>query len=86
MEELVWMVISWETFFVVSAWVFLANTVTMFLPNKSKNRYVQRLLDMLNAFSMNILRNANRIYPQRYNGGEGRKKRKVRDELSGGGP
>ena len=57
---------SWEMFEVVTVFVFIANFITMCLPNKSKNRYVQWLLDLLNGVAMNIFQNANRMYPGRY--------------------
>ena len=87
-SEIFWLVISWETFFVVSAFVFVANTITMVLPNKSKHPAVQRLLDALNFFSMNVLRNANRLYPKAVpkKKSSGRKKKVSGDRLGGGEP
>ena len=57
---------SWEMFEVVTVFVFIANFITMCLPNKSKNRYIQWVLDLLNGVAMNIFQNANRMYPGRY--------------------
>ena len=47
--------------------VFFANVLTIVLPNKSRYPAIQKILDLLNIFAMNIWRNANRIYPQRRN-------------------
>ena len=52
----------WEMTEVVGMVVFLANTVSMWLPNHSKYRAVQVLLDILNKLSLNIARNANRLH------------------------
>ena len=84
--EIFWLVVSWESFFVVSAMVFMANMVTMVLPNKSKYPAVQRLLDVLNFFSMNVLCNANRLYPRAVSKQQKRKKKVSSDRLGGGEP
>ena len=52
----------WESTEVVAMVVFLANTVSIWLPNKSSNRFLQAILTLLNRLSLNILRNANRHY------------------------
>lgn len=52
----------WESVEVAAVTVFFANLVTICLPNKVKDSRLQRLIDFLNLLSMNILRNANRLY------------------------
>ena len=42
--------------------VFLSNVVTMTLPNHSKYKSVQWILDVLNTLSLNIAKNANKLY------------------------
>ena len=42
--------------------VFLSNLVSIWLPNHSKYKWVQWLLDTLNTLSLNIAKNANRLY------------------------
>ena len=66
-----------DTIIWVSVFVFVANVITIVLPNKSRYRFVQRILDMLNIFAMNIMRNANRLYPQRFPSPKKRKKKVV---------
>ena len=56
----------WETFEVVSVAVFFANIITVCLPNKVENKYLQLVIDFLNSLSMNIFRNANRLDSKRY--------------------
>ena len=56
----------WEAIEVVAVAVFFANLITVCLPNKVDNKVGQFLIDKLNALSMNIYRNANRLYPKRY--------------------
>ena len=56
----------WETIEVVAVAVFFANVITVTLPNKSDNKYLQFCIDALNTLSMNIMRNANRLYPKRF--------------------
>ena len=52
----------WESTEVVAMVVFLANTVSIWLPNKSNNKFFQAVLTLFNRLSLNILRNANRHY------------------------
>lgn len=47
---------------VVALVVFAANTFTVWLPNHSDNKYLQWVLDFLNALSFNIAKNANRLH------------------------
>lgn len=54
----------WELTEVVAMVVFLANSVSMWLPNHSKYKSVQLLLDLLNKLSLNIAKNANRLHHQ----------------------
>ena len=42
--------------------VFLSNVITVALPNHSKYKPVQVVLDVLNTLSLNIARNANKLY------------------------
>ena len=56
----------WEAVEVVAVAVFFANLLTCVLPNESSNIYVQFVLDALNKLSFNILRNANSLYPNRF--------------------
>lgn len=42
--------------------VFLSNLVSVWLPNHSKHKPVQFFLDVLNTLSLNIAKNANRLY------------------------
>lgn len=71
-------VLAVESFITVSILVFCANIVTMCLPNKSKNKYIQSFLDIANTISMNIFRNANRLNPRRY------RRKSSRKGLAGG--
>lgn len=52
----------WEMTEVVGMVVFLANTVSMWLPNHSKYPPVQFCLDLLNKLSLNVAKNANRLH------------------------
>ena len=56
----------WETIEVVAVCVFFANVITVVLPNKVDNKYLQFVVNALNTLSMNIIRNANRLYPERH--------------------
>lgn len=56
----------WEAIEVVAVAVFFANLITVCMPNKSDNKFCQFVIDMLNTLSMNILRNANKMYPKRF--------------------
>ena len=56
----------WEAIEVVAVSVFFANLITVCLPNHSDNKVIQFGIDTLNALSMNILRNANRLYPKHF--------------------
>lgn len=56
----------WEAVEVVAVAVFFANVITVSLPNKSDNKFFQFIIDVLNKLSMNIFRNANRLYPERF--------------------
>ena len=47
---------------IIAMIVFLANLVTITLPNHSKYKSVQWILDTLNTLSLNIARNANKLY------------------------
>lgn len=51
----------WELTEVLGMIVFCANTVSVWLPNHSDNRFFQFVLDVLNAASLNIMKNANRL-------------------------
>lgn len=85
--ELVLGTIAWESFEAVTVLVFFANFVTMCLPNKSKYFVVQKVLDILNFLAMNILSNANRLYPQRVASTKKKKKRNKRaDRVAGTKP
>ena len=56
----------WEMVEVVAVAVFFSNLITVCLPNKSDNKFCQFLIDTLNTLSMNIMRNANKMYPKRF--------------------
>ena len=47
---------------IIAMIVFLSNIVTMTLPNHSKYKSVQWILDVLNTLSLNIAKNANKLY------------------------
>ena len=53
----------WESFEILCVAVFGANGLSMWLPNQSRNKYIQAFLNLLNALSMNIHKNANQRYP-----------------------
>lgn len=96
MEELVlpeflMLGLAWESFEIIAVMVFFANFVTMVLPNKSKHPWLQVILDSLNFLAMNILSNANRLYPQRFPSSKKkrkykRSKRGVDDRVAGDKP
>ena len=50
----------WELTEILAVIVFFSNLLTIFLPNNSRYRPVQWVLDVLNKLSMNIYQNANR--------------------------
>ena len=66
----------WEMVEVVAVAVFFANGITVCLPNKVDNKYGQFVIDVLNTLSMNILQNANRLYPKRFKLPKQQKKKK----------
>ena len=58
--------LAWEQFEVVAVLVFVSNLITVCSPNKVKNKYLQYVINFLNMLSINIHRNANRLYPGKY--------------------
>ena len=77
----------WEAIEVVAVAVFFANLITVCLPNKSDNKFCQFVIDTLNTLSMNILRNANKLYPKRFSLPKPKKKKarkKIVDKRLGG--
>lgn len=58
--------------------VFIANAITIWLPNKSPYKPVQVVLDVLNKLSLNVLKNVNhpeddkkdKRFERRFGGGE----------------
>ena len=52
----------WEMTEVVAMVVFIANTVSMWLPNHSRYKPIQWILDVLNKLSLNVAKNANRLH------------------------
>lgn len=52
----------WELTEIVAVIVFTSNAISLWLPNHSKYKPVQWVLDVLNRLSLNIYRNANRLH------------------------
>ena len=67
----------WEAIEVVAVAVFFANVITVCTPNRSDNKFCQFLIDTLNAISMNIMQNANRVFPKRFPLPKKKKKKKA---------
>lgn len=80
--------IAWESVEIVAVLVFFANIITVCMPNKSKYKPIQYVLDLLNVFAMNILQNANRLYPQRVPSPRKRKAKRDKkpERVAGGTP
>ena len=52
----------WELTEMVGMVVFFANIITIALPNHSRYKPIQVVLDFLNKLSLNILQNANKLH------------------------
>lgn len=52
----------WELSELIACIVFIANLLTMCLPNHSSNKYVQKVYNFLNRLSLNVYRNTNKLH------------------------